>query len=148
LELGRDHDVNPCIPDTETHYPINYTPNGMKMKRSMKRYREYGDYNISGRSRRTSFETAGYYGVAWCSTANIWIARVTINNKRTNLGRFTYEEDAARVVNIAIEEYNLPHPKNDPIPDTKTTQPKNYVPKPRKKKKNIKLCASPLSIIV
>ena len=50
--------------------------------------------------------TSSYYGVSWSKESNKWRAQIAIEGKRTNLGSFINEKEAAHVFNMAaIEHY-------------------------------------------
>ena len=46
--------------------------------------------------------TSKYKGVSWDKSRNNWMASITVNNKKTNLGRFKCELEAATAYNNAL----------------------------------------------
>ena len=61
--------------------------------------------NNRNRAKRAN-ATSSYYGVSWSKTSNKWLAQISIEGKRTNLGTYTSEKEAAHVFNMAaIERY-------------------------------------------
>ena len=61
--------------------------------------------NNRNRAKRVN-ATSSYYGVCWHKAAGKWNAQIEIEGKRTNLGFYTDEKEAAQVFNkAAIEHY-------------------------------------------
>ena len=61
--------------------------------------------NMKNRSKRAN-TTSDYYGVCWHKNSAKWNAQIQIGGKRTNLGNYTDEKEAAAVFNAAaIEHY-------------------------------------------
>ena len=61
--------------------------------------------NNRNRAKRVN-ATSSYYGVSWSKTSNKWLAQISIEGKRTNLGTYTSGKEAAHVFNMAaIEHY-------------------------------------------
>lgn len=49
--------------------------------------------------------TSGFKGITWHERENKWKARVTVNQKRINLGTFITKEEAALAYNQAAQKY-------------------------------------------
>ena len=60
--------------------------------------------NMKNKNKRAN-ATSKYYGVCFHKKANKWNAQIQIEGKRTNLGFFTDEKDAAAVFNKAAAEF-------------------------------------------
>ena len=66
----------------------------------------WATYSENNRNRaKRANATSSYYGVSWSKTSNKWLAQISIEGKRTNLGTYTSEKEAARVFNTAAEEH-------------------------------------------
>ena len=60
--------------------------------------------NTANRKKQPN-NTSGYKGVVWDTYTNRWCARIQINSKHINLGRFDYPKDAALIYDDAAEKY-------------------------------------------
>lgn len=72
------------------------------------------DANVNACNKRKKENTSSkYYGVSFHKKTGKYQAEIRFNHKRYYGGIFKREEHAARMVNIMIEENNLPNRKND-----------------------------------
>ena len=60
--------------------------------------------NNRNRAKRTN-ATSSYYGVCWHKANGKWLAQISIEGKRTSLGTYTSEKEAAQTFNKAAIEY-------------------------------------------
>lgn len=65
--------------------------------------------------------TSGYRGVSKCPITNKWLARIYVNGKTINLGRYLNIEDAAKAYKDATEKYGK---QSNLIEDTRTENEK------------------------
>ena len=67
----------------------------------------WATYSENNRNRaKRANATSSYYGVSWSKQSNKWTAQIEIEGKRTNLGFYTDEKEAAQAFNkSAIEHY-------------------------------------------
>lgn len=70
-----------------------------------------------------------YRGVSWFSRSRKWRVHVTVKGKKTYIGTYEYEEDAAIAYNAATKRFGIPK-TNTYISDTKTRYPRNLEPEP------------------
>lgn len=63
--------------------------------------------NTNQRKRKDN--TSGFVGIHWNERGKAWIARVSIDSKRVNIGRFKILEDAINARDSYILLNNLPH---------------------------------------
>lgn len=56
--------------------------------------------------------TSNYKGVHWCKNLNKWIAKFTLNGKRTHIGVFTDELEAAKAYNNAVKDHQREYRKD------------------------------------
>ena len=79
-----------------------------------------GSQNAQNKSQQSN-NTSGYMGVTWCKSSNRWVARITVDGKRINLGRYVGYCDTvnARKNAEALYGYHPNHNKsNDAIRET------------------------------
>lgn len=61
----------------------------------------------NSRNRRKHKPTSSFYmGVSWCKKLNMWVAQISTNNKKINLGRFLIEKEAAEAYNKAALKFH------------------------------------------
>ena len=53
----------------------------------------------------TKYNTSGYKGVIWDKSRSKWMAKIEINDRNINLGRFEYKVDAAKAYNEAVKKH-------------------------------------------
>lgn len=60
--------------------------------------------NQMNRKKQARYTSSQYKGVNWHKPTSKWMAQIKLNGKTHYLGYFSYEEDAARAVDIAAKE--------------------------------------------
>lgn len=106
---GRKHQINKTI---FMHCVIIKPPNGFETDHINHNGLDNRKCNLrickrwqnNGNQRKTR-GTSKYKGVFWHKKRNKWEARICINKKRTFLGRFDNEEQAAQSYNVAAIKY-------------------------------------------
>lgn len=108
-------DVNAFISDMESSY-----------RKGLKIDRIYNDKNYSKnncrwvtqeiQSRNTrkiyAHNTSGYRGVTFFKETKKWRAQIAVNNKKINIGYFTYKLEAAKAYDQYVIDNNLEHTRN------------------------------------
>lgn len=54
----------------------------------------------------SSVNTSGHKGIHWCEQRRRWVARIGLNNRTINLGRFRSLDDAIAAKTAAIKKYH------------------------------------------
>lgn len=70
----------------------------------------WADRSTQGTNQRMkSNNTSGYIGIFWDKDSKKWAAKIGVNNKLVNIGRFPLIEEAIQARDNYIIENNLPH---------------------------------------
>ena len=56
-------------------------------------------------------KSSQYYGVHWRKANRKWAARISVKGEQINVGSFSDEREAARMVDIALIKHNI-DPRN------------------------------------
>lgn len=76
--------------------------NGLDNQRSNLRLATAGQNTHNMRAHRDGFSR--FKGVSWSFDGNIWVAQICVNGHNRRLGRFPFEEEAARAYDAAARE--------------------------------------------
>lgn len=75
---------------------------------------------------QNSLNTSGCQGVHWCKRDNYWVSQITLNGKRTAIGRFSYEDfDMAQTCYLEAKRMKIEGLPDSFIYDEYITKQKN-----------------------
>ncbi len=94
------------LPNPNNYQEINHIDHN-SLNNNLNNLEWINDMGNTAHGKLNLLTTSKYLGVNWKKQSNKWVARLTVNGKRINLGCFTNEEDAFKARCNAEKLYNI-----------------------------------------